>query len=270
LRRYSAEAILLEVSDLQEGDRIVTFLTREHGRKRGAARGARRRYSRFAGQLQPLAKVRVDWFEKQDRDLVRIADVDLLRPAGALASGLEGLLVGAYLAEQTALFAQENEPSERTFRLLDATTEAMIAGVDPLLCARYFEMWTLRLAGLMGDASVCPLCERPLGAAAVLPDEGETLVCSECARGASGRRIGAATLRLIDAFGRTPPRALGPAPGVAGALRELEVLCAEIRRRFLGHELRSYRVMERTLAEVGPAVGPAVGTEPVIGGEEPG
>ncbi|HVS65709.1 MAG TPA: DNA repair protein RecO [Thermoanaerobaculia bacterium] len=251
MRRYESEAIVLEVSDLHEGDRIVTFLTREQGRKRGVARGARRRYSRFVGQLQPLARVRVDWFEKQDRDLVRIGDVELLRPAAALTSSLERVLVGAYLAEQTALFAQENEPSERTFRLLDATTEAILAGVDPLLCARYFEMWTLRLAGLLGDASVCPLCERELRDRAVLPDEGEALVCDECAGGASGRRIGAPTLRLIGAFGRTAPRALAEAPPAGSALRELQVLCAEIRRRFLGHELRSYGVMERTLAEVG-------------------
>jgi 23S rRNA G2069 N7-methylase RlmK/C1962 C5-methylase RlmI len=43
MRLLDDEALLLEVSDLQEGDRIVSFLTRHHGRKRGAARGARRR-----------------------------------------------------------------------------------------------------------------------------------------------------------------------------------------------------------------------------------
>jgi DNA repair protein RecO (recombination protein O) len=251
LRRYDGEAILLEVSDLQEGDRIVTFLTREHGRKRGAARGARRRYSRFAGQLQPLARVRATWFEKEGRDLVRIAEIELVRPADALTRRLESVLVGAYLAETTSVFAQENEPSDRLFRLLDATTEAIASGVDPLVCARYFELWLLRLAGLFGEELVCPLCERELGDHAVLPDEGETLLCGECARGSAGRRIAAPTLRLVETFARTPPRALDTQPQGGAALRELQVLCAEIRRRFLGHELRSYRVMERTLAEVG-------------------
>ena len=47
----SAEAILLDVVDLHDRDRIVTFLTRERGKLRGVARGARRKYSRFAGQL---------------------------------------------------------------------------------------------------------------------------------------------------------------------------------------------------------------------------
>jgi DNA repair protein RecO (recombination protein O) len=53
----ASEALLLDVAELHDRDRIVTFLTREHGKKRGVAQGARRKYSRFAGQLQPLAKV---------------------------------------------------------------------------------------------------------------------------------------------------------------------------------------------------------------------
>ena len=62
---HSAEALLLDAFDLQDGDRIVTFLTRDRGKVRGVAKGAKRKYSRFAGQLQPLAKVKVTWFEKE-------------------------------------------------------------------------------------------------------------------------------------------------------------------------------------------------------------
>ena len=59
MRSLSAEALLLDVFDLQERDRIVSFLTAQWGKKRGVARGARAKYSRFSGQLQPLAKIAV-------------------------------------------------------------------------------------------------------------------------------------------------------------------------------------------------------------------
>jgi hypothetical protein len=111
LRLLSDEAILLEVADLQERDRVVSFLTREHGRKRGAARGARQRYSRFAGQLQPLARVHVTWLERPDRDLVRVRGVELLRSPHRLQGDLEGILLGCYLAEHAGAFAPEDEPN---------------------------------------------------------------------------------------------------------------------------------------------------------------
>ena len=47
-----ADALILDVVDLHEKDRIVAFLTAEFGQKRGVARSARTKFSRFAGQLQ--------------------------------------------------------------------------------------------------------------------------------------------------------------------------------------------------------------------------
>src|SRR5579863_6260408 len=130
LRLHTSEALLLDVRDLQERDRIVVFLTRERGKKSGVAKGARIRHSRFAGQLQPLAKAQVTWFEKEGRDLVRISAVDLVRPAHRLMEDLEGILLGSYLADHMLEFAQEDEASELLFRLLDSTLEALLAGVD--------------------------------------------------------------------------------------------------------------------------------------------
>jgi len=53
MRILTAAALVLDVFDLHERDRIVAYLTAEHGQRRGVARGARTKFSRFAGQLQP-------------------------------------------------------------------------------------------------------------------------------------------------------------------------------------------------------------------------
>src|SRR6185295_15497988 len=79
---HSAEALILSVADLHDRDRIVVFLTRDLGKKRGVAKGARTRHSRYAGQLQPLAKVQVTWFAKEGAELARISSVELVRAAG--------------------------------------------------------------------------------------------------------------------------------------------------------------------------------------------
>jgi DNA repair protein RecO (recombination protein O) len=260
----SAEALVLDVFDLHDDDRIVTFLTREQGKKRGVAKGARRKHSRFAGQLQPLAKVQVTWFEKEGRDLVRISSVELLRPARALQEDLESILLGSYMVDHLLEFAQEGEASETLYRLLDSTIEALLGGVDRDLAARYFEAWVLRLQGIFPPPRECPLCGRPFAAAgggraagAALPAAGDALVCLDCAGAAAGvlgdgpgprgaLPVTAEALELLLRFGRQAlPQVARAAPAPA-ALREVEEVCARVRRHFLQRELRSYDVIRQT------------------------
>ncbi len=252
VKRLHATALLLDVQDLHDGDRIVAFLTAEHGLKRGVARGARRKYSRYAGQLQPLARVGLTWFEKPGRDLVRIEDVAMERAPAALHHDLERILVGTYLAEHIAAFAQENQPAPHMLRLLESAVVALEAGIDPGLVARYVEVWVLRLGGIFPPPRQCPVCLGDFdGRGAVLPEGGDSLVCPDCARGQGGERIDVSVLHALLQVSRQSLSEISTTPPDACTLRALESLSASVRRYFLQHELRSYRVMQRTLAEVG-------------------
>jgi DNA repair protein RecO (recombination protein O) len=251
----TAEAILLDVQDLHDRDRIVTFLAREHGKKKGVAKGARTRHSRFGGQLQPLAKVHVTWFEKEERELVRVSAVEMIRTARGLQEDLEGILLGSYLADHVLEFAQEGDPSDHLYRLLDSTLEVLLAGVDRDVAARYFEAWVLRLAGVFPAPRACPSCGRPFvsedgEAGAVLPPNGETLLCFDCG-GRSGYIARPETLELLRRIGRESLPALAADPPDVRTLREVEEVCARVRRCFLQRELRSYDVIQRTRREMG-------------------
>jgi DNA repair protein RecO (recombination protein O) len=248
MRRLTAEALLLDVFDLHERDRVVTFLTAEWGRKRGVARGARAKYSRFAGQLQPLSKAAVRWFEKDGRDLVRIESVELAEPCRSLYDDLEGILLGSYLAEHLVCFAQENEDSAALYRLLDGTLQWLGLGVDRDLAARYFEVWVLRLAGIFPPPRECPSCGRALaeGGGAALEPAGAEIRCRECAPGREALVSAAAVAFLLRSARETPP-AMAEAPEAPAVLREVERICARVRTNFLHQELRSYQVMEATL-----------------------
>ena len=250
MRSLSAEALLLDTVNLQERDRIVSFLTAEWGKKRGVARGARAKYSRFSGQLQPLAKVAVTWFEKEGRDLVRISEVELLRSAAPLQADLEGILLGSYLAEQIAEFTQENEESEKSFRLLDSTLAALLAGCDRNLAARYFEIWVLRLNGIFPAPWRCPLCGEAIEERAALLEAEGAVVCARCARGQRHLEIAGAELELLQRSARENLEQMAERPPGAATLARIEALCAHVRRQFLQTELKSYQVMKRTLASL--------------------
>ena len=254
MKRRSGEALLLQTIDLHERDRIVVFLSRDWGLKRGAARSARARFSRFGGELQQLAKVHLSWFEKPDRDLVRLGDAEMIRSPGALHNDLEGILVSSYLAEHMQVFAQEHEPDNHLYRLLDSTVQALIAGCDRSLAARYLECWALRLSGVFPAPRHCPSCGAALGDEAVLAVDAAGLLCPACGAGAgANRRVSEPALSFLRRIGAADLPGLQENGGVEEAtLKSVEAIAREVRRAFLGKELRSYGVMQRTLRDVAP------------------
>jgi len=150
---YSADALILRTYKLGEADRIVVFLTRDRGKKRGVARGARRPKSNFVGALEPLTHVRVAYFEKERRELVNLNYSEVSR--SALSSGtIEGLGCAAYFAELIDEWAAESHEDERLYRLGVSMVEALADGVPPEPLTRYFEFWLLSLQGVYPAARV--------------------------------------------------------------------------------------------------------------------
>ena len=150
---YSADALILRTYKLAEADRIVVFLTRDRGKKRGVAKGARRTRSNFVGALEPLTHVRVAYFEKERRELVSLNYSEPAR--SALSSGtIEALGSALYFAELIDEWAAESHEDERLYRLGVSMVDALAAGVAPEPLARYFEYWLLSLQGVYPAARV--------------------------------------------------------------------------------------------------------------------
>ncbi|MGZ6839667.1 MAG: DNA repair protein RecO, partial [Frankiaceae bacterium] len=82
---YRDEAVVLRTYKLGEADRIVTLLTRRHGRVRAVAKGVRRTRSRFGARLEPATHVDVQLAEGRSLDVV--TQVESLGPFGARLAG---------------------------------------------------------------------------------------------------------------------------------------------------------------------------------------
>jgi DNA repair protein RecO (recombination protein O) len=144
---YTTDALILRTYKLGESDRIVVFLTRDRGKKRGVAKNARQSRRRFGGGLEPMTFGRVAYVERERRDLVRLEYVEQKRSPLSAEDG-EALGYVSYFAELIDEWAQEADPNEPLFRLGTSTIEAVAAGVPIEPLARYFEFWLLRLQGV--------------------------------------------------------------------------------------------------------------------------
>jgi DNA repair protein RecO (recombination protein O) len=179
---YTADALILRTYRLGESDRIVVFLTRDRGKKRGVAKGARRARSPFTAALEPLTEARVAYFEKERRELVGLNFAETIRSPLGLIGGAtsrrdvagvrspgdsragesnrdaapdiddDALGYVGYFAELLDEWAQDADADERLYRLGASMLHALGAGApaDPL--ARYFEYWLLRLQGVYPEA----------------------------------------------------------------------------------------------------------------------
>jgi DNA repair protein RecO (recombination protein O) len=155
---YTTDALILRTYKLGESDRIVVFLTRDRGKKRGVAKNARQSRRRFGGALEPMTCGRVAYMERERHDLVSLHYVEpyrsplsAIRPAGANGEpGGEDLALSyvGYFAELIDEWAQEADPNEALFRLGASVVDAIVSGVSIERLARYFEYWLLRLQGV--------------------------------------------------------------------------------------------------------------------------
>jgi len=71
---YRDEAIVLRTHKLGEADRIITLLTRHHGRVRAVAKGVRRTTSKFGSRLEPFTHVDLQLAEGRSLDIITQAD----------------------------------------------------------------------------------------------------------------------------------------------------------------------------------------------------
>jgi DNA repair protein RecO (recombination protein O) len=247
---YTTEALILRTYKLGEADRIVVFLTRDRGKKRGVANGARRPRSPFAGALEPLTRVGVAYYEREQRDLVRLSYAES-QCSPLLASRPDALSHVGYFAELMDEWAQEGDPNERLYRLGASTLDALAEGVATAPVARYFEYWLLRLQGVYPPHVACHRCgtaldDEPRGAC--LEPGGHVFTCDGCARSVAredghGMVLSPEALSFLAAAGRVPPQRIGSVPLSPRVDRELESIHRALMRLHLEKELRSTRVL---------------------------
>ena len=242
-----AEAIVLRSHALAESDRIVTFLARGRGKVRGVAKGARRSRRRFGANLELLSRVRLVWFEKEGRDLGRIESAELLEPFYDLQADPERGAVLACLAEVTDAFAREEQEEDAFFRLLLAVLRAVGGGLDLDWALRYFEIWTLRLHGVLPDLDRCGACGRETagGGAIYLRSEG-TIACASCAARRPGDvALTPDALAAAALIAKRPPADFTGREAPGDALRPLAALATAIFEATVERRFRSYEVLEQ-------------------------
>ena len=240
-----AEAVVLRHYSLSEADRIVLFATREHGKVRAVARGVKKPKSRLAGPLEPLTHLRAKFFLREGAELWQLRQCESIHSYLGRNPTPEQVCGFSYIAELIAGFLEELNPNPPLFRLLLCTLAAGEArGCDQAL-VRYFELWLLKLAGVLPDYGSCRACGKCVKQAGLYAqmDTGEGL-CEVCS-GGKGLRVRPAAMEALQCFQRLSPAQFSARGIPAHALTDLGVLTRTLIDWSLEKPTKSYAALLR-------------------------
>lgn len=243
VKRKRTEAIVLNSYLQRERDKLVVFLSPEIGKFRGWVYGARGPKNRMGASLEPLAKVRVNYAEREGDEIVRVETVDLLRSAFAAQQNLRTTIALSYLAEICDVFAQPEEASELLYRLIDRAIEEIIAGTDPLVVVSYVETWVLKLGGVLPSMTECISCGSSLELPLRYSSSYGGFLCERCNIAGSELFPNPVSelLRMIQSRKIAEIAALDPQKT---DLVELRSFVVRLRREFLQHELKTWDLLQ--------------------------
>src|SRR5512140_173482 len=179
-----SEAIVLRSYPLREADLLVTCFTRTEGKVRGVARAAKKSKKRFSGALEPLTYVRLYWEDKERVELARLDSCEVLESPMSTEVDYPRAVALGYLAEVLDQVLPDREAHDDLFRLTLSVLPQVQAGTIwmPLT---YFDLWLVRLAGLLPELGECIECGASLNGRAYFHPLSEGLMCPEHKRLAS-------------------------------------------------------------------------------------
>lgn len=177
---FDTEAIVIGSANIGEADLLVTLFTRDHGKIKAVARGARILKSRFSGLFLPLSVLRVIYFGNEKRELYRLNSCDPVKTCD-FSSGFEKLTTGCCIAEILELCCGPGEVSIPMYHLALEGIQLLNEGNQGHNLAVSFAMKAFALSGYMPHLEDCIACGGGLQGAKLRynPARGGAL-CSRC------------------------------------------------------------------------------------------
>ncbi len=231
-----------------DSDLIVTFYSREYGKLKGIAKGAKRSKKRFANVFEPFSLTRII-FTRKNRDMLAfIESCDIIDHYASIRQDLEKTLTACYFMDLADHFSPEGKANEELFELLTDFLSVLTREHISDAMIRFFEMRLLKISGFEPALSACIHCKTPVTNGSFyyfFPQEGG-IACASCAKPQRyDQSVSAGTLRTLllgrDMDIEKMKRVCLPE---ALAVESRNILYGFI-SHVLGKEVKSLKVMEQ-------------------------
>jgi DNA repair protein RecO (recombination protein O) len=251
---YRDEAVVLRVHKLGEADRIVTMLTRRHGRVRAVGKGVRRTTSRFGARLEPGSHIDVQLHSRLPEGqrppgngqcgLDLVTQTESLDAFGAqLASDYPRWTAVSAICETAERMTEEGELALRLYLLVVGALRSLVERThDPGLVLDAFFIRAMSLSGWEPALDSCAVCSAPGPHSAFHVPAGGS-VCPNCRPPGSARPLPDSIVLMSHLLGGNWS---GADASSGAARRESSGLIAAHLQWHLERGLRSLPLVDRT------------------------
>lgn len=236
---FETEGLVLRNYNLSDADKIVIFLTKSEGLVRGVAKGAKRLKSKFGGSLEPFSIVNLEYYQKEQNELVSIRQIDLQSSYFKDASDIKFLEKFSYLADLLIEFAPPHDPNERLYKMSKVCLETAALNLEALdAISVYFELWILRLGGYLPSWDNCGKCKREFSdkESANLQFDFH-LFCNDCQKSTQKYLVNSIQRKIFILVQRVSPQKFINLTGNEGEeLNEVSIILKKLIANVLGKE----------------------------------
>jgi DNA repair protein RecO (recombination protein O) len=234
---YRDEGIVLRTHKLGEADRIVSILTRRHGKVRAVAKGVRKTKSRFGARMEPPTHLQLQFYEGRS-ELHIIDQAETIDHFRAIRDDLDRLTRAVSMLEAADQLGLDGEPNPALYQMLLGALRALAGHSGPLVLPAFF-LKVLALEGFRPVVDRCVECDAETDLVAFDLESGGT----RCTAHRMGPAISAEALVLLnDILGGRLGSALNE-PSSA-ATTEVDHLATRALEHHLERRLRSVAILD--------------------------
>ena len=224
-RSFRAEAVVLRHANWGEADRILTLYTREQGKLRAIAKGARKIRSRKAGHLEPFTHITLQL--ARSRDIAIVTQVETIDSYLPLRDDLTRTGYASYVMELLDRFTYEQEGGNPAlFNLLVDTLARLCGTAEVWAVVRYYEMRLLDFLGFRPQLFECANCRNPIQAVdQYFSPLAGGVICPNCGGGLPGLwPVSVEVLKYLRHFQRSNYNEAARARVAPALQKEIETL----------------------------------------------
>jgi len=258
---YRDECVILRTHKLGEADRILTMLSRNHGKIRAVAKGVRRTASKFGARLEPMMVADLQLYEGRSLDIVQQAES--LGSYGAVIAGdYASYTAGSVMVETADKLTEAEAGLQQYLLLVGALRSLSRAEHAPQLTLDSYLLRALSVAGWSPSFGDCAVTGAPGPHSAFVVQLGGVVADDHAPPGSP--RLTEEALALLSALLTGDWTVADAAP--EGTRNQASGVVAAYTQWHLERGLRSLQHVDREPARAAVTASAPTGRTPLPGG----